>query len=172
MNQSERCKERYSKLKNLGLCVKCKQPSDLTLCQVCRDKKNARRKQRVNNGLCEWCGSIVGNKITKSGKHAGCNRTICDKCVLKQRASYYKLKPSDLIKLFEKQNYTCSYSGEKLTIENAELDHVIPKSKSGTNTIDNLQWTANWVNQMKKDFSEIEFLEKIEKILNYRRNYA
>lgn len=46
--------------------------------------------------------------------------------------------------VFERDDYTCQYCGEKSQI--IECDHVIPKSRGGTNNVENLKtacWTCN-----------------------------
>jgi 5-methylcytosine-specific restriction endonuclease McrA len=71
-----------------------------------------------------------------------------------------------LKKLLEKQNYRCAYSSELLLIghPDSSIDHKIPRARGGTNDIDNLQWVAKRINQMKTDFTHEEFLEMCERI--------
>lgn len=50
--------------------------------------------------------------------------------------------------VFEKDNYTCCFCGSKLQLT---IDHIVPKSKGGTNAIENLQTLCNSCNNKKGD---------------------
>jgi len=41
-------------------------------------------------------------------------------------------------KIFERDNYTCHYCGSKVTKDNATLDHIVPSSRGGDNSKENL----------------------------------
>ena len=56
------------------------------------------------------------------------------------------------LKLLNEQNHQCCYCGEKLSYEEATLDHVIPKafgyiSNFGMNSVDNLLCCCRDCNQ-------------------------
>lgn len=51
--------------------------------------------------------------------------------------------------LFERDNYTCHYCGEKVTKKNATLDHLIPQVKGGKHTKDNLKTCCFICNAIK-----------------------
>lgn len=46
----------YRELKRLGLCTKCKQPSERSKCRACLDKQKARYRARRLAGVCTDCG--------------------------------------------------------------------------------------------------------------------
>lgn len=51
------------------------------------------------------------------------------------------------------------YSGRRLVPgQNASLDHLVPRSRGGTDTLENLQWVDLKVNLMKTDLMHDEFL--------------
>lgn len=52
---ARRDKERYASRRAAGLCGLCGASSDAAVCHDCRDRMNARRKQRIAVGLCQWC---------------------------------------------------------------------------------------------------------------------
>lgn len=60
-------------------------------------------------------------------------------------------------KVFDRDNYTCQYCGQKG--KKLEVDHIIPISKSGTNHISNLATACRKCNRQKKDKTPIEFLK-------------
>jgi CRISPR/Cas system Type II protein with McrA/HNH and RuvC-like nuclease domain len=72
----------------------------------------------------------------------------------------YNVAWNELEALYNKQNGRCALSGVPITIgENASLDHIIPRAKGGTNTIDNYQWVHSDVNMMKNAFPVKRFIE-------------
>lgn len=63
----------------------------------------------------------------------------------------------------------CYLSGEPINLyeNNYNLDHIIPVSKNGDNTLDNLGVTHQIVNRMKTDLTPDELIEWCIKILIY-----
>jgi hypothetical protein len=51
--------------------------------------------------------------------------------------------------LFERDNWTCHYCGQKVTEQNATLDHLIPQYKGGTHSKDNLKTCCLMCNSIK-----------------------
>lgn len=58
--------------------------------------------------------------------------------------------------LFERDNWVCFYCGEKVTPEDVTLDHLIPQSKGGQHTKENLKTCCFTCNSIKsgKTFEE------------------
>lgn len=64
-----------------------------------------------------------------------------------------------LAALWEEQAGRCAVTGDTLVPGyNASLDHIIPKSKGGTNERGNLRWVLLSINRMKWDMSHEDFL--------------
>jgi len=51
----------------------------------------------------------------------------------------------------ERDGNRCQYTGRLLRPEEGSLDHVVPRSRGGADTWDNLVWSAKDVNQRKAD---------------------
>jgi 5-methylcytosine-specific restriction endonuclease McrA len=65
---------------------------------------------------------------------------------------------SDLMKLLENQQYRCALSGVLLHPDNCSLDHILPVSLGGSDSIDNLQWVSREVNKAKGNTDNNEFV--------------
>jgi 5-methylcytosine-specific restriction endonuclease McrA len=52
----------------------------------------------------------------------------------------------------------CRYTGRSLTIENIVYDHIIPISRGGPSTRENIQVISRFANNMKGSLSEEDFL--------------
>ncbi len=155
-----------ARLLEQGSCLMCRQPVEIhgkRRCDVCNKKKaeqakKYRAKKRAS-GVCTEC---------KSGVPVNGN-TRCTTCVLK-RASVKLWRDSsrweDLANLFNKQNGLCPYSGVSLVVgKDAEVDHIIPKSKGGSSEINNLQWVLKGINRMKHGMAHKEFSELLSLIV-------
>jgi 5-methylcytosine-specific restriction endonuclease McrA len=122
-------------------------------------KRNLNRKTKLRSlGLCTNCGK---NKAIDG-------RVSCQECSLKSvaRSVGDRSKWKELKNLYESQNGICSYFCIPITIGvDASIDHIIPKSKGGTDDISNLQWTHIWANKMKNDDDHNVFLEKLKEII-------
>ena len=67
--------------------------------------------------------------------------------------------------ILNKQKYKCAYTGIDLEPGvNASLDHIIPKTKGGSNDLTNIQWIDKDVNIFKGGMMHAKFIEVIKKI--------
>lgn len=164
IRNTSRHKLRKNKVKD-GKCQDCTNfvTDNKNRCNICLEKakisKQKTRKTRNKNGFCYICGVRY---ITLNKR--------CDECVLKEIA--YRIlgtasKWPDLKNIFDKQKGRCPYSNIPLTLgDNAQLDHIVPKSKGGPNTINNIHWVDRIVNKMKSNIPEKIFLKTVMKIAN------
>jgi 5-methylcytosine-specific restriction endonuclease McrA len=81
----------------------------------------------------------------------------------------YKLKGIELWAIAKKQKMLCPFTGDKLTSENISLDHIIPRSKGGSNEPSNVRLVTKWVNLMRLNYTDEEFIKMCGKISNYCR---
>lgn len=73
-----------------------------------------------------------------------------------------------LRRILERQGFRCRYTGEVLTPGvNANVDHVVPRSRGGTNDESNLQWVTARINRMKTDMTHEEFLAACVEVAKY-----
>jgi CRISPR/Cas system Type II protein with McrA/HNH and RuvC-like nuclease domain len=67
------------------------------------------------------------------------------------------------------ENTHCYLSGEKINLfeNNYNMDHIVPTSRGGLNTFDNLGILHKKVNYMKGDLTPTELIDWCKKILEY-----
>jgi 5-methylcytosine-specific restriction endonuclease McrA len=53
--------------------------------------------------------------------------------------------------IWQRDNFTCQYSGKKLTRDNLSIDHILPSSRGGGNTWENLVTCDKALNVWKSD---------------------
>jgi 5-methylcytosine-specific restriction endonuclease McrA len=58
--------------------------------------------------------------------------------------------------IWNKQNGLCALTGRPLD-NNSELDHIIPISRGGDNSIENYRWLCRDANQAKHSLTDEEF---------------
>ena len=63
--------------------------------------------------------------------------------------------------VIERDGLNCVYCDEDLTDKEIHLDHVIPESKGGTTSYNNLQVTCRKCNLSKGILTEDEFMSKL-----------
>lgn len=61
---------------------------------------------------------------------------------------YFKVFPSRK-NVFRRDGYICQYTGERLNHKTATVDHIVPRSKGGKNTWENMVTCKRGVNQRK-----------------------
>jgi hypothetical protein len=81
----------------------------------------------------------------------------------------YFTAPQKRLAVFERDDWTCQYCGEKVTKENATLDHYIPQAKGGTHVKANLRTCCLICNGIKSGKSFEEAAPFILKSVQERR---
>lgn len=81
----------------------------------------------------------------------------------------YFTKPEKRKEIFERDRYTCIYCGEKVTSENATLDHMTPQYKGGKHTKENLKTCCLMCNSIKSGKTYEEAAPLLLKSIQERR---
>lgn len=70
--------------------------------------------------------------------------------------------------MLEMQGYQCAISGIELTVDNIELDHIIPLAEGGDHVMSNVQLLCRDVNRMKGTLNQSEFVNMCRRIVEYQ----
>lgn len=62
--------------------------------------------------------------------------------------------------IFARDNFTCGYTGVKLSKDRLSVDHIIPRSKGGEDTWENLITADKEVNRQKRNLDLSEFTKE------------
>jgi len=82
--------------------------------------------------------------------------------------NYFK-DPEKRKEIFERDKYTCHYCGEKVTPDNATLDHLIPQHINGKHTKENLKTSCLLCNSIKSGKTYEEAAPLLLKSIQERR---
>ena len=130
-------------------------------CSSCRDNAKLRRRLYVEDhkarGLCTSCATKVEVGI------------YCRVHWLTRIAKAATGRFADgplLEKLWQQQAGRCAYTGLPLTPGyDASIDHMVPPSRGGARSIENLCWAHTVINRMKSDMTHAEFTAVCELVL-------
>lgn len=70
--------------------------------------------------------------------------------------------------VFNRQSGRCSMCGQKMQYTNFTVDHIVPISNGGSNSLDNLEAMCYMCNHMKDNYSKEDFLNHIKIIYEYK----
>ena len=152
-----------------------------SMCRSCLDKNSEKmarlRDSRHVSGLCERCGKEPPKYQRRSCQK--CTEYLRKKSLDYSRKTFFnrRAKSADFIysvsqaqmlwSLWKEQRGICALSGRRLNRENSEIDHIIPKSKGGSNERSNLRWLHKDVNQAKRALNDAEFLALCKEIIDH-----
>lgn len=161
-------------------------------CKECKSTRKIKRSKRKGYKICTRCSieklvsQFGNNKIQYDGKHSWCR-----KCLISTKREYRKKYPdrdkkgksermakrrarlANVISgnipskeyLLNKQNGMCAYCKCKGKNVVWHLDHIIPISKGGSNTINNVQILCMSCNLKKNDKDPIRFAQENGRLL-------
>jgi len=146
-----------------------------------KEKSNARgRKYRQSNPLAHKRDFFLKNK-SGTGHGGNSQKTISEILNLKiHHFSYIKIENRvkrmfNLEQLIEKigSEPKCYLTGRKIDLEQSrtyQLDHIIPRSKGGDNSLENCGLACKEANQAKNDLTLDEFYSLCEEIVKYKNS--
>ena len=142
------------------------------------NKSAERRANRISKGLCVLCA-----KRPPRSKRTHC--VICADLINRKMRNYYKRRffyrraggtslggertvtAKILAFLWKKQRGLCALTGQRLTRLNSEVDHIIPFSKGGEVSKENLRWILKSVNRAKQTMTDEELIAMCKQIIEF-----
>lgn len=119
--------------------------------QRARDPDAHRAKQR------RWCDHNRDKVRQKVREYHG-RRFFWAKCCRLRREEKSTVTPHQLASLWKRQRGLCGLTGERLSRQTAELDHILPKARGGCGVLENLRWVTKVANRSKRDLTDEEFI--------------
>lgn len=74
---------------------------------------------------------------------------------------------TDLAKLWIKQRGLCALTGRRLNREIAQVDHILPKKRGGTDEASNLRWVCKEVNFARRELTDTEFIALCNDVMSW-----
>ena len=179
--------DRYNEKKKNGICVKCKNLvyEQSTLCFSCLERRKISSKRWYQKRGKSWyqkngqykkedksdssfCSTCVEKAIVFGKRRNSCLdcwvQTLCSKR-LHSKKDWKSLK-----ELLLSQNFICAISGKVLIPGvNASIDHIVPVSKGGGDSVLNLQWVDLQINMMKSNLLHDEFIQTMKQVLQHNK---
>jgi hypothetical protein len=131
-------------------------------CKICKQIKIEKKQFALENNVC-----------FSHPSEPAITGMYCHMCWCKSLASdaLGSKKKWKVIEKFFQEKGNCAYTGLKLLPGSkdyeASIDHIIPLSKGGQKTLENLQWVCNIVNRSKFNLTHEEYLEQLKRIYNF-----
>lgn len=150
----------YEQRKLLGQCVKCALPAqkNLSHCITCLEVFSERYYSKKELGICVSCS---GEKLEHTHHCLECWLKLTSYRALGNREQWKELQ-----QLLFSQNFKCAYTGVTLIPGlNTSVDHIIPKSRGGSNDITNIQWILKPLNTLKGELTHDEFISNLQNYL-------
>jgi len=97
----------------------------------------------------KWCNIDVSDD--KEGIQLCYSRVLIPEVIVLIRFDKVKIHGVRLTKrsIFIRDQHQCQYSGKKVKLDDADIDHIIPKSKGGTSTWENMVVCSKEINRLK-----------------------
>jgi CRISPR/Cas system Type II protein with McrA/HNH and RuvC-like nuclease domain len=77
---------------------------------------------------------------------------------------------SEIYELIKRQNFECAITGEKLDVNDATIDHIVPVSIGGGNEISNLQVVTKAANRVKGNLTMEQLVDLCKRIVDKHGN--
>lgn len=153
------------------MCWSCREDKEQRICPICKTAPLAKKhiycddckdyKRHIKLHVCSDC--LEPAVTNRDGTKPYCMKhwlEILHRCHFGGPEGWERLA-----QIWERQEGRCIYSGEQLVPRlNASLDHVVPRSKGGAISIENVQFVTKDVNLMKSNISEQVFLTLCRRI--------
>ena len=111
------------------------------------------------------CGKNLNHLVNAKGYYPYDTEDITG-CGAKKKRKTYSKEERKII--YNRSGGRCELCGQRLLLENMTLDHVIPLSMGGEDSMENLQAACYACNQFKSNILPEDFMDRIIRIFLYQ----
>lgn len=153
----------YSEIQNILGCSKS------TISYYCGSEQKTKAYGRVKNRRQDKLLEKVERYKNRNGnlKFRDFQRRTDDNKLMSQQEKNFSIKEA---KEWIGKNPTCYLTGEPIDLNDSQsyhLDHIVPVTKGGKNTLKNMGLLKSDINKMKSDLTVEELLDNCVKILRH-----
>lgn len=124
------------------------------------ERKRADWWSHLVQGPCAWCGEqFTAKAVTGARQPEFCSKK-CMSAAQKARRGRFDIPPPRRRAIYDRDEWTCQLCGDPVEdglsfadLWAATLDHIIPRSRGGSDDDNNLQLAHRWCNSVKGDES-------------------
>lgn len=128
-------------------------------CSRCKAEKPVTEYYTENRYLCNDCERKTARERMASLENKARNAYRNAKKNAQRFGVYDDLTEDDVMYLFKLASGRCAYTGKRVPFHRLSLEHVIPMSKGGKNTIGNVLVVDIAANLQKRDSSALEYID-------------
>ena len=135
------------------------------------------RKYAKQFGLYNPSPNVVGyfNSALMGGKTIGNSRRhtfiYFSRYLAAQRKCPIYLTPLELYSICKRQKRKCALTGRRLIAGDLHLDHIIPKSRGGSNDKSNLRFLCASANIAKSNLLDDEFIKLCKDVIDREKHW-
>lgn len=144
-------------------CIRCKESKSVEDFRAVKVKGREFKRDgtRYRKSFCKLCEYELKRTVYPSGIYTRVATNV-------NRRGSVKVSASDIRSLGLPETTICYLCGESITSrDDAELDHITPRSQGGDNYIENLAWTHKLCNRIKHNLTVPELISQLEKMLQH-----
>lgn len=140
-------------------------PYRLKTCRLCGTKFSGHRSSIYCSRRCLY----TGRKTTDAGpanpnyRHGQCVGGQLTKKYRKQQNDHHRFRHVEV--LLKRQHYRCPYCKNRITSKSADIDHINPLARGGSDNLANLQATCRRCNRRKSAKSPSLFARQMGYLL-------
>lgn len=142
-------------------------------CKMCRKAYYQRNREAILDQLGDY---RTRNKERLSAKRKAYakRRFFYERagnfCGYGEQRTSLREKTTELSRLWKQQRGVCPISGRRLNRDNSQVDHIVPKSRGGDNSISNLRWVHRDVNYAKRELTDEAFIRLCSDVVECQRS--
>lgn len=128
---------------------------------------NARRNPATRERYLGYQRKAWENGGREKNKQRMERMRVVDRWRWKRLTIHTKLTAAELESMWNEQQGLCGLTGRQLDFDTAHLDHIVPRTRGGSDERGNLRWTTKEANEAKGNLLDEEFMLLCTQIAEY-----